>query len=722
MPRGPTKRKRGKVYTGSEDGSGRARLASLRGIELQGKALVTRRANPLPPDSPPRPSRSRLPAANSFSAPADSTAELDADQDGGDPGWSAFDPSDVGDQWYADADDGLTEEAKAFRNWHELVPTLLNAYNALDSTNRSFKPVSTITCVCARNSPLTSVTLVVYAMEGRRKLSFASCVDHVASVLLSHRLFPASPIQPQAAFEMSMLRWYEALRKMSSIGAHNFALALWDTYQDDDPELQINEFMRRQLRFAASWLQTVRAYGTIAALHGTSPWSVPRPVLDEDDLILTLDDLIDTCPACFAKFKCTAGPHVDDTEERPHPDKPQLIVSLDGNFTQKRKRREDNFLQQTLPPRRFLSLRQVTAAEESLGNNSVVSSSSLHHCTAQVKAADPMAPKASGGFHDVTGVMGLCCRHDIPLPSGPDSSSTGNNNLTASIPHANIPPSQPSGPDRISTGNSNLAASIPHANIPPFFGLAIDQKLFNVMFHMSKVRKRLALKKVGEPPTGQARNDTSLLAHALFRRIAQFKLLQAQVNDRTGTRYGYELTKRLNEALSTEKSNALKALRDFNDHITKAYPRQKHIAPDLLFEYETQNWVSTVASEGSVLLPWWSNRYITGVLDAFDRLNRIAEEFQLIKEERTSLQLWVKRRLEEVRGRITNAQQPTLSQLRVLGRLTELNKLWRFDVQIDVRDADELVNSLDTLNVSGLARDSSTTLLLEQDHVVILAE
>ncbi|CAD6979628.1 unnamed protein product [Tilletia controversa] len=590
MPRGPTKRKRGKVYTGSEDGSGRARLASLRGIELQGKALVTRRANPLPPDSPPRPSRSRLPAANSFSAPADSTAELDADQDGGDPGWSAFDPSDVGDQWYADADDGLTEEAKAFRNWHELVPTLLNAYNALDSTNRSFKPVSTITCVCARNSPLTSVTLVVYAMEGRRKLSFASCVDHVASVLLSHRLFPASPIQPQAAFEMSMLRWYEALRKMSSIGAHNFALALWDTYQDDDPELQINEFMRRQLRFAASWLQTVRAYGTIAALHGTSPWSVPRPVLDEDDLILTLDDLIDTCPACFAKFKCTAGPHVDDTEERPHPDKPQLIVSLDG-------------------------------------------------------------------------------------------------------------------PDRISTGNSNLAASIPHANIPPFFGLAIDQKLFNVMFHMSKVRKRLALKKVGEPPTGQARNDTSLLAHALFRRIAQFKLLQAQVNDRTGTRYGYELTKRLNEALSTEKSNALKALRDFNDHITKAYPRQKHIAPDLLFEYETQNWVSTVASEGSVLLPWWSNRYITGVLDAFDRLNRIAEEFQLIKEERTSLQLWVKRRLEEVRGRITNAQQPTLSQLRVLGRLTELNKLWRFDVQIDVRDADELVNSLDTLNVSGLARD-----------------
>ncbi|CAD6889802.1 unnamed protein product [Tilletia caries] len=363
MPRGPTKRKRGKVYTGSEDGSGRARLASLRGIELQGKALVTRRANPLPPDSPPRPSRSRLPAANSFSAPADSTAELDADQDGGDPGWSAFDPSDVGDQWYADADDGLTEEAKAFRNWHELVPTLLNAYNALDSTNRSFKPVSTITCVCARNSPLTSVTLVVYAMEGRRKLSFASCVDHVASVLLSHRLFPASPIQPQAAFEMSMLRWYEALRKMSSIGAHNFALALWDTYQDDDPELQINEFMRRQLRFAASWLQTVRAYGTIAALHGTSPWSVPRPVLDEDDLILTLDDLIDTCPACFAKFKCTAGPHVDDTEERPHPDKPQLIVSLD----------------------------------------------------AQVKAADPMAPKASGGFHDVTGVMGLCCRHDIPL-------------------------------------------------------------------------------------------------------------------------------------------------------------------------------------------------------------------------------------------------------------------------------------------------------------------
>ncbi|CAD7065579.1 unnamed protein product [Tilletia caries] len=150
---------------------------------------------------------------------------------------------------------------------------------------------------------------------------------------------------------------------MSSIGAHNFALALWDTYQDDDPELQINEFMRRQLRFAASWLQTVRAYGTIAALHGTSPWSVPRPVLDEDDLILTLDDLIDTCPACFAKFKCTAGPHVDDTEERPHPDKPQLIVSLD----------------------------------------------------AQVKAADPMAPKASGGFHDVTGVMGLCCRHDIPL-------------------------------------------------------------------------------------------------------------------------------------------------------------------------------------------------------------------------------------------------------------------------------------------------------------------
>ncbi|KAK0559455.1 hypothetical protein OC844_004401 [Tilletia horrida] len=52
-----------------------------------------------------------------------------------------------------------------------------------------------------------------------------------------------------------------------------------------------------------------------------------------------------------------------------------------------------------------------------LGRKHVVGAmaDTINACTANVKAADELAAKGAYGVCDITGLVGLCCRHDIPL-------------------------------------------------------------------------------------------------------------------------------------------------------------------------------------------------------------------------------------------------------------------------------------------------------------------
>ncbi|KAL9932377.1 hypothetical protein V8E36_008856 [Tilletia maclaganii] len=90
-----------------------------------------------------------------------------------------------------------------------------------------------------------------------------------------------------------------------------------------------------------------------------------------------------------------------------------------GPIHAKRKDRGNIETRQALPPRRFLSKAQVDRAEVQLNSArlSARTGTDHHQCFARVKAADPDALKGALGPHDITGVMGVRCRHrhDVPL-------------------------------------------------------------------------------------------------------------------------------------------------------------------------------------------------------------------------------------------------------------------------------------------------------------------
>ncbi|KAE8216534.1 hypothetical protein CF326_g9680 [Tilletia indica] len=293
-------------------------------------------------------------------------------------------------------DDGEPDYNHNFQDWHDLMPALMQAYRHSSTFAPDSKPPSALSCACFRDSVNNSVSVYAYTLEARSVVHFSSCYSHMAELLLSNRLFPASPVQPKTVFSAPLLRWLEGLRKTSSVGAYNFALAARDVYEDDTADIEISTHLRKQLRSASSWYQTMRVHGYTSALHGSESWLHPRPMLADDHLHLTPEFLADICPACFYQFlddaHRTSGPADSDDYTPPVEDvPPQLILSVDGNFTQKRKRREDRFRRQSLPPRRFLSSSQVQEAEQAInppqGPATVTAVNHEHDCSTQLKAA-----------------------------------------------------------------------------------------------------------------------------------------------------------------------------------------------------------------------------------------------------------------------------------------------------------------------------------------------
>ncbi|KAL9937961.1 hypothetical protein V8E36_003506 [Tilletia maclaganii] len=301
----------------------------------------------------------------------------------------------------------------AFADWYEMLNTLIEAYdNTPDLSNWAPSKVAMV-CKCEPRPRETEITK--YGFTGRQKTSLTSCRKHLAKVLFTARLFPVSTKQTQAAISIPFMRHFQALRKHSAVGTYNLSQALEDQLQDDDPEFTLSTYFRRQLMAASMWYQATQVYAIDQALYGRRRWVEARPKLHNDDLVLTTADLASSCPACFGKFYFEDRHHIP--REKKGDMSPQLIVSVDGNFSHKRKRKENVADKQPLPPRRFLSQRQVHEVEKRLKavNLSAKATANQHDCTAKVKAADPLAAKGAAGPHDITGVMGLCCRHDHPL-------------------------------------------------------------------------------------------------------------------------------------------------------------------------------------------------------------------------------------------------------------------------------------------------------------------
>ncbi|KAL9934603.1 hypothetical protein V8E36_006378 [Tilletia maclaganii] len=238
-----------------------------------------------------------------------------------------------------------------------------------------------------------------------------ACSEHLVPTLLRAGAFPASPLRPRAALDIAALRLYITTANWSNDSAFGYVHALLDAFG----AMYHNDGLRKLLRSASLWYAALQHYGTVAA---SSPraWRDVRPAIFDDDLDLTFADLLHRCPACFY------GLSDDVTGDKSYShsvDAPQLIVSIDGNFTQRRLKNIDLVQRSALPPAYFVSARQVEAVrqlmEQPVSEASTDTGPTFHACTSNVLAADEKAAKAARGPCDITGLVGLCCRHDVPL-------------------------------------------------------------------------------------------------------------------------------------------------------------------------------------------------------------------------------------------------------------------------------------------------------------------
>ncbi|KAK0539833.1 hypothetical protein OC842_000784 [Tilletia horrida] len=304
-----------------------------------------------------------------------------------------------------------------FQTWSKRVPAIFDCLYGEDPVGRvPTTPTSEgfTCCPCPPDEHTVKLIVDVYDIAPCHPMMLHSCKAHVVDNIMRAQLFPATPSRPRVAFSIKFIRLYQSLFNVAGISATNMALVIQHlmrgglNFQRQRTTHSVSDQLRRQLKSALTWLTVIERYCDKLALEGSVCVSAPRPPINDDDLDLQLCHLADSCPACFRPFQ-TGSSSVPG-----YPDAPQVIICIDGNFTQKRQGGRDSVPHQPFPPRRFLSRRQVTTVAE-LMSRTPGTDPSDSNCISKIRAASANAAKAQSDPCDINGVMGACCRHDIPL-------------------------------------------------------------------------------------------------------------------------------------------------------------------------------------------------------------------------------------------------------------------------------------------------------------------
>ncbi|KAL9939612.1 hypothetical protein V8E36_001429 [Tilletia maclaganii] len=293
---------------------------------------------------------------------------------------------------------------------HALTPVHRDwtARTELHNTDAHSYRVSTTERRRSGQNPAVSITerhIAVLGLEAITSIQAKSCDEHIAAVLIRVGVFPATPRRPQTAFTFSMLRLFRSLQDETRIGTSHFTNALLTLYQLGTSKMKPDPAIPSKFRVAFGWYRALerRCRDTTlkpktATTSGRSAFV--RPTLDVDNLQLRVEDLAARCPACFGGLS-TAIPVTEITDGAPESvvtadtkDGPQVIVCLDGNFQHKRWRKDD----------------AVANSQAASGLDGPTTG-----CGAYVKAAVEGLQKGSLGAFDITGVIGMTCRHGAPL-------------------------------------------------------------------------------------------------------------------------------------------------------------------------------------------------------------------------------------------------------------------------------------------------------------------
>ncbi|KAH6889568.1 hypothetical protein BKA70DRAFT_1120837 [Coprinopsis sp. MPI-PUGE-AT-0042] len=331
---------------------------------------------------------------------------------------------------------------------------LLHASNNLRSIDRSH-----VRCRCSRASPRVRVLCVEFGSMYMRNI----CSCSITSNLINVGFFPSTPIRPTVTFDIKMLSFMHELHVRCSPNISGWSSALETFLQGLGFSLASTDSLRRKIATSLRWYRFLLATKDLLIGHfiklanavDSSNVTVESDSEVEDhgpgvhydgassgcgeewqdegaDNPLPAPDeyLQEACPLCFGGDSCFNPALVAD-----------VIVSLDANFTQKRRKpargdgREPPF---THPNTAWLSEKEAGEAKAyveqlrppkapkdpsppSDDSNDYkepgmkVPASVLDGCLDSFTAADEKRVKANPHVFADTGIMALLCRHDQPL-------------------------------------------------------------------------------------------------------------------------------------------------------------------------------------------------------------------------------------------------------------------------------------------------------------------
>ncbi|KAJ7066078.1 hypothetical protein C8F01DRAFT_980902 [Mycena amicta] len=376
---------------------------------------------------------------------------------------------------------GVKKRAAQYLNWMKIIPDLVPVYLSLLKETSSLRNTSALTvsagepCGCVKRT--LALTVIRWLAIEEIEIEVCSCTSSQApAVLLRGGLFACSPCNPTLAVDLQVLEF--AMEHALNVAPNNTAFCKTLEKYLSKRGYQMPSGERLRIRFGNCYQWYTQLVPNISAVIDESAEAVDTPppdtppalpetpshpgpsipqaatgakrrraevsddVDDDEDPDLPppnpfpeppprsrpSDYLVNRCPCCFSGLK-----H-DETQVF------DLAVCMDGNFTQKRRRRTGgDDPPRTHPETVFIprsraqqmeahvdgvrdthkptgrKKRHTEPQEDGYEGHLKVPTSGLDACEASFKAADESREKASTKFFAETGLMGMVCRHDIVL-------------------------------------------------------------------------------------------------------------------------------------------------------------------------------------------------------------------------------------------------------------------------------------------------------------------
>ncbi|PLW46474.1 hypothetical protein PCASD_06305 [Puccinia coronata f. sp. avenae] len=292
-------------------------------------------------------------------------------------------------------------------NWIDLFKSLFPAYTHLKRITNDWTLPDSLdnrsheVCNCSNPNPVVrQVDLIDLLGQKRVPFCFCHCTPDPVQ-LLAHGYLPSTPVYPQTAFSLRLLKFYHLLWNLCNAANTPFAEVMrrWNESLSIRLCSKSKKNLNQPRRLGRNLSGSIEVYRMLLAKHSTTIQTFTSAT--QQDVLAQR-----SCPACF-------GSALPDPSQPP--DTRDIFICLDGNFQHRHhERASKNHLPLQIPDL-FLDPSEISAADAYILRQEQAqkkTQTQKDHCSTQHKAADDKRNASTWKGCDDTGLMGTCCRHD----------------------------------------------------------------------------------------------------------------------------------------------------------------------------------------------------------------------------------------------------------------------------------------------------------------------